>query len=84
LYPSLYCSQFVGVRRYRVKYAVTTEGQYSTKTREFGSLRSAGEFVRDFQADYEFLEIRALDIGLLDAQEKGAFAFFTDGKIVLD
>ena len=68
------------VRRYRVKYSVFAEGRYSTKTREFGSLRSAGEFVRDFASDFEFLEIRALDI---DDQEKGAFAFFTDGKIDL-
>ena len=71
------------VRRYRVKYSVFAEGRYSTKTREFGSLRSAGEFVRDFASDFEFLEIRALDIGPLDDQEKGAFAFFTDGKIDL-
>lgn len=53
------------------------------KTREFSSLRSAGEFVRDFPPEYEFLEIRALDIGPLDPQEKGAFALFTEGKVVL-
>lgn len=74
----------MAIRRYRVKYAVTTDGRYAVKTREFGSLRSAGEWVRDLTDDREFLEIRALDIGLLDAQEKGAFAFFTDGKVQLN
>lgn len=73
----------MAVRRYRLKYAVTADGRYSSKVREFGSLRAAGEWVRDMPPDHEFIEIRALDIGPLDAQEKGAFAFFTDGKVVL-
>lgn len=73
----------MAVRRYKVKYAITAEGRYRVQTREFSSLRSAGSFVRDFPPDHEFLEIRAMDIGPLDAQEKGAFEFFTDGKIVL-
>jgi hypothetical protein len=74
----------VPVRRYRVKYSLFAEGRYAIKTREFGSLRSAGEFVRDFPEDHEFVEIRALDINPLDPQEKGAFAFFTDGKVQLE
>jgi len=73
----------VPVRRYRVKYSVFAEGQYSTKTREFGSLRSAGEYIRDFPDGYEFLEIRAIDIGPLDEKEKGALAFFSEGKVGL-
>lgn len=73
----------VAVRRYKVKYSVTVEGRYSVKTRDFSSLRRAGEFVRDFPKEHEFLEIRAMDIGPLDDQEKGAFALFTEGKIVL-
>lgn len=73
----------VAVRRYKVKYAITAGGKYRTQTREFSSLRSAGNFVRDFPDDHEFVEIRAMDIGPLDEQEKGAFAFFTDGKVVL-
>lgn len=73
----------MAIRRYRVKYSIFADGQYSTKTREFGTLRSAGEWVRDLPSNHEFLEIRALDIGQLDDQEKGAFAFFTDGKVVL-
>jgi len=73
----------VAVRRYRVKYSVFAEGQYSTKTREFGSLRSAGEYIRDFPNGHEFLEIRALDIGPLDEKEKAALVFFTEGKVDL-
>lgn len=74
----------MGVRRYRVKVAITApDGAYKTTVREFGSLRSAGEFVRDLPNGQEFLEIRAMDIEQLDAQEKAAFAFFTDGKVQL-
>jgi hypothetical protein len=74
----------VGIRRYRLKYSVSPpDGSYITKTKEFASLRQAGEWVRDMPKDHAFVEIRALDIGPLDEQEKGVFAFFTDGKIIL-
>lgn len=67
-----------------MKVAITApDGSYRTTVREFTSLRSAGEFVRDLPAEQEFLEIRAMDITPLDDQEKGAFAFFTEGKVNL-
>ena len=52
-------------------------------TKEFASLRAAAEHVRDFPASCDFQEIRAMEIEPLTAQEKAAFALFTDGKVVL-
>lgn len=71
----------MAVRRYRVKFSVTVDGRYAVKTKEFGSLRSAGAFVRDLGRDSEFLEIRGLDIGPLTDPERSVFAYFTDGKV---
>jgi len=74
----------VGVRRYRVRWTDhPEEGGYVTMTKEFGSLRAAAEHVRDFPASCDFQEIRAMEIEPLTAQEKAAFALFTDGKVVL-
>lgn len=53
------------------------------KTNEFVSLRSAGEFVRDLPSDHEFIEVRAMDIGPLDSNEKQVFLSFTEGKVSL-
>lgn len=72
----------VAIRRYRVKYSIYAKSQYLTKTREFASLRAAGEWVQNANSNMEFLEIRAIDIGHLNPQEKGAFTFFTEGRIV--
>lgn len=74
-----------GVRKYRVRYSVY-EGEgarYSTKMREFGSLRAAAEFARDLPSPDDFLGIQAVDYGELTEQERHAFALFTDGKVVL-
>jgi hypothetical protein len=71
----------VGVRRYRVKFAFhDAEGVYQTKTKEFTSLRAAGEFVRDRPDPTDFLEIRAVSYETLTDQEREIFVFFTEGK----
>lgn len=59
------------------------DGGYSTRTREFASLRAAGEWVASLGEGHEFLDIRAIDVGPLNDAERSAFAIFTDGKVVL-
>jgi hypothetical protein len=71
----------VGVRRYRVKYSVYgDEGGYSVKTREFRSLRNAGEFLRDMPANHEFNEIKVVEYGPLTPDERNALCTFSDGR----
>ena len=72
--------QGVGVKRYRVRYSVHTEtGGYSSKTRDFRSLRSAGEFIRDLSGGLEFSDICSMEVQPLSDQEKQALAMFSDG-----
>lgn len=72
------------MRRYRVRWtAYPVEGGYTSKTKEFGSLRAAAEHVCDLPSNCEFQEIRALELEQLTNQEKAVFSRLTDGKIVL-
>jgi hypothetical protein len=71
----------MGIRRYRVKYAVaSTGGGYLTRVREFSILRHAADWVRDLPPDHDFIEIQALTIEPLTLQEKRVFASFTRRK----
>lgn len=73
----------MGVRRYRVKYsAYSGTGGYSVKTRDFRSLRAAGEFIRDLPENQCFDEIRAVEVTTLSSEEMDALAMFSDGAFV--
>lgn len=73
-----------GVRKYKVRYAVAEDGtRYSTKFREFASLRAAAIFVRDLPSPDDFMGIQAVDYGELTDLERHTFGLFTDGKVML-